>query len=439
MEILTSQYLVKKVVEKFGPDPFLSKPDEQPGAQGAVQEELRTARRKVRGYKNAFSNFLVRLDLAPRLSLEEQAIIAINKNLKFEKDPESNVIQISLKTKSPELSRDALDSLLKFYLQHHIDVHGSQVTPDFTQRESEKILAELTAREEELEKFRVGNDIASLEEQKNALIREISGLQAQVDAAASQVKASKESVAVLEPALQMHSEKREISRTTGRTNFAADAYKERLVELRIEETELSSKYPDDYRPLVEVREQIRLIEQALGGENETHTEVTVGIDVNNPYQKVEFELDSERARLEAETARRDFLSAEIAERRKMLSNLAKHEVKLARLERNVDVLAQEYAEYRNNLMRAKISSAMDQMQVSNVSIVQPATLSYDPIFPKKKLNIALGILFGIFGAIAFAFFLEFLDDSLKTNEAVEKRLGYPVLAAVTYEEFKRCT
>jgi len=202
---------------------------------------------------------------------------------------------------------------------------------------------------------------------------------------------------------------------------------------------LASKYTDEHRPLQEVREQIRITEEALSGENSTHTEETVGIDVNNPYQKIEFELDTERALLDAQSARYDFLTKEIGGRKEKLEAMAEHEIELSRLERNIRVLESEYTEYRNNLRRAHISSQLDKDQVSNVSVVQPATRPMDPVKPNKKLNIALGILFGLFGALGFAFFLEFLDDTLKTNEAVERHLGLPVLAAISYEDFKSCT
>jgi capsular polysaccharide biosynthesis protein len=76
--------------------------------------------------------------------------------------------------------------------------------------------------------------------------------------------------------------------------------------------------------------------------------------------------------------------------------------------------------------------------VSNVSIVQPPTLPFEPIKPKKRLNLAFGIFLGIFGGIGLAFVQEFFDDTLKTNEDIEKRLELPVLATISKKDLDSC-
>ena len=83
--------------------------------------------------------------------------------------------------------------------------------------------------------------------------------------------------------------------------------------------------------------------------------------------------------------------------------------------------------------------ALDSGGISNVSVVQPASLPIEPVKPRKLRNFVLSILLGMFGGIGFAFLVEFFDDSIKSRQDVARRLGLPVLATFTEEERRTCT
>ncbi len=69
-------------------------------------------------------------------------------------------------------------------------------------------------------------------------------------------------------------------------------------------------------------------------------------------------------------------------------------------------------------------------QLNNVRIMDYARTPTSPIRPKKKQNAALGLLVGIFLGGGLAFFLEYLDTSIRTIEDIEKYLSWPVLSIV---------
>lgn len=68
-------------------------------------------------------------------------------------------------------------------------------------------------------------------------------------------------------------------------------------------------------------------------------------------------------------------------------------------------------------------------QLNNVRIMDYAKIAF-PIKPNKKQNAALGLLVGIFLGGGLAFFLEYLDTSIRTIEDVEKYLSWPVLGII---------
>jgi capsular polysaccharide biosynthesis protein len=76
--------------------------------------------------------------------------------------------------------------------------------------------------------------------------------------------------------------------------------------------------------------------------------------------------------------------------------------------------------------------------VSNVGVVQEASVNPKPVKPRKLVNIALGILVGLLGSVGVAFVLEYINDTLDTKEHAENWTGLPVLAVVSDREFKAC-
>ncbi len=65
-----------------------------------------------------------------------------------------------------------------------------------------------------------------------------------------------------------------------------------------------------------------------------------------------------------------------------------------------------------------------------VTVVDQAEASLKPVRPNKLLNITLGIIVGLAVGVGLAFFIEYLDTSVKTIDDVERALQAPVLGVI---------
>jgi capsular exopolysaccharide synthesis family protein len=87
----------------------------------------------------------------------------------------------------------------------------------------------------------------------------------------------------------------------------------------------------------------------------------------------------------------------------------------------------------HKLLAAKVESEKLDVEIPKTSIVEimdPAQPGEYPVKPNKTLNIVLGVIIGLIMGVSLAFFIEYLDTSVKTIEEVERAFQMPVLGVV---------
>ena len=75
---------------------------------------------------------------------------------------------------------------------------------------------------------------------------------------------------------------------------------------------------------------------------------------------------------------------------------------------------------------------VELMNVDNVKIIVEAKMgeTASPVKPKPLLNIAIAAVIGVMLGVGVAFLLEYLDQTIKTEQDIEKMLELPVLGAI---------
>ncbi|MEH7146461.1 YveK family protein [Priestia megaterium] len=73
------------------------------------------------------------------------------------------------------------------------------------------------------------------------------------------------------------------------------------------------------------------------------------------------------------------------------------------------------------------------MNVDNVSVLSKATLgeSASPVKPQPLINIAIAVVVGLMVGVGLSFLMEYLDNTLKTEQDIENLLELPVMGVIT--------
>jgi capsular exopolysaccharide synthesis family protein len=85
-----------------------------------------------------------------------------------------------------------------------------------------------------------------------------------------------------------------------------------------------------------------------------------------------------------------------------------------------------------DLLTARIEevSLNAELVSNNVQLLDPAMVPLHPWRPKRLLNFALSVLLGASIGIGLVFFLEYIDNTVRSAETVERDLGLKILALV---------
>ena len=161
------------------------------------------------------------------------------------------------------------------------------------------------------------------------------------------------------------------------------------------------------------------------------------------YIRLQSELQTVNTKLNAEikniidAIKQDYDSASVR-----VSNLQKafgtHKSEVLNLNISryeIDSLSRESESFKHTydtvLQKFNESALQSDINRTNVFLIDMAVAPTDKYSPKFTLNMALAVMVGLFLGIGLAFFFDYMDDTIKSEEVIEKDFGIPVLGTIT--------
>ena len=171
----------------------------------------------------------------------------------------------------------------------------------------------------------------------------------------------------------------------------------------------------------------RIIVTTVGASQQSYEEV------NPLYTSIAQQLAEKRAELaekqgeavalaamvDSMKAELDTLQAELVLKKSEQDKLARE---VQRLKDTTETLAKKETE-------TQIAKSLD-LGDTTVMVLSEAFVPTSPVKPNTKLNIMIAFLIGLMVFTLLAFVMEFLDNTLKNSEDIDKHLGLPVLGVI---------
>ncbi len=364
-----------------------------------------------------------------RITPLEASILRFGKKLSVEGIKKSNVIQISFQHKDPHIAAKAVNLLVDFLKEKHLQVY-SDPRSSFLEQQLSAYGQRLKESQNQLETFKQKYRVFSLEEQRTLLLRQRTDLDTTYKVAQNQTKELQNKLASLKNQMQSVSKDVPLYTETERYKIIDDA-KAQLLSLQLKEQGLLQKYNESTDLVINVRKEIKIVQEFIKKqEDDLRGKVRTGQNI--VYQEMEKEMIQAQAELSSQTAKSAALNGQILHLDKEIKELDLRENELQDLKREVAANEKNYKTYLEKVEEALISDDLNRLKMTNISVIQAATVPAKPIKPKKALNVALAIILGAVSGLGLAFFSEYTTQGLSTPESAERRLGLPVLASVPF-------
>lgn len=417
VDLLRSRTLVERVVDQLGPHTILDLP----------------------GLSVTSSTF------SSGLSMREQAVLKFEKSLDVSAVKKTNVIRVGYSAPNPELAQQVVSRIMDCYLEDHVRMNRTPHAYQFLDDQTRRVHEELAAAETQLRDLQNQTGLASPREQRELLVKRISSLREELSSTERMLESSIAEARLLRRSLSGLDNLQVTVRSNGLAieNKATEEVRRELYALQMKEKELLAKYTDEHYLVVQIKEQIKSTKDML----EAFAGLPAGSgDPNAPAPQPEpgyalgespRELIEREPALAALAAKAESLRDQVAAAENEMQAFNENGLKVAKLQREIDLLDASYRKYASNLEQSRIDNSMQTERISNLSVVQPATINNKPLSPKRSLILIGGFLAAFGGAIGITLVAEYVDHTCKTPEDVEYQLGLPTLASIPRFDMRR--
>ncbi len=329
------------------------------------------------------------------------------KQLAVEPVKRSRLVEVSFDSYDPQLAAQAVNAVASNYIEQNLEMRweATQRASDWLAQQLVGMKAKLEKSEEELQNYARANGLLFLETEKgqaeNIVNERLRQLQEELTRAQA-ARYEKESLYRLIQAGDFGSLPGVFE------NKLMQDLTVRLAELEREHALLATTFAPDYPRVKQVQSQIDELESVLARERERAAK-----RITNDYL--------------AAARRESLLRQAFKEQENQANRIAEQSVQYNILKREVDTNKQLYEGLLQRLKEAGVSAGL---KASNVRIVDAAAAPQKPAKPKVLLNLAMGIVLGLGLGVGGAFLQEYLDNTLKTTEDVERLLRVPALALI---------
>ncbi len=420
LAILRSRQLAEGAVAQIGAEKILHRP-----SRAELQSSL--ARCLPLTSKGSSAQQAPEQDDLSAWRRQDRAVQVVRKGLSAESRTRSNILHLSFQTQSPQLAQQLLWTIIKLYMARHIVVHARGDNLILLREKLLELRETLEHREEALRLLKDQEQVLDLKEQKRALVNRLSGLRERLGQDRAERAAAQASLSSLEAALENLPKTIVTEHRTGIANSAADGMRLRLYELELREQELLSKYKKSSRIVRDLQEQLAKARALLEGEERSRSEQRRG--PRPAHSSLSLLILETQAQFMALEAGIRVLKEEQQAAEERLLRLNSAELKIKALERELEPLRGDHRRYVGALEQARVEQAQEQEKRSNLVLVETPSCPAHKLRPRTTINLIIGFILGIFGAVVVAYTLEFFNNSFRRPEELSKYLELPALSS----------
>jgi len=337
-----------------------------------------------------------------------------------------DIVEVSVESISPLEAALIVNCYAKSYYEINLSYNREPLTSikNFLAQQRDDKLSGLGHTEETLKNYQEQKGIVELPEQAKALITQSSDMQAKMNA-------TKIDLTITEKNLNQYKEelkKRSPDLTNYIENFATEPYIKKLQEQIAEyktqrDRTMSTSSPNSQKVVKEFDNKINDLHEKLNNQLSVYK---AGILASSPdeIKVLTRQVLEEEVKYQSILASYKKMNEIVGDYDRKMNMLPTSSIDLARLQREQSSNEKLYLLVEERYQEAVIN---EQSVPGNVLIIDEGLVPKNPFKPNRVLIIIVGFIVGLTMGVGFSVVRNFLDNTVKTPEDLQKR-GINVLA-----------
>lgn len=328
----------------------------------------------------------------------------IRGNMEISPIRDTKVIELSYTSPHPVLAAEVVNTLAEEFITFSIEkrYEATQKVSDFLSDQIVSLREDLAAKEQELQKYGQEKELFFLSDEESTAVSKFADLNtAYIQAQIERVKAESEYREV--KGLNVESIPQSVN------DPAIQQLRAEYTRLKNEYEEKSKIYKPDYPEMIKLKAKTDSMKVELRKVVDTaESEYRAARERENSLKRLLEKQKEDVAQMNSSAILYNSLKIEVENKRKLLDSLV---------------------ERQNETM---VSARLGGLKSSNISIIDKAKVPRSTVSPKKKRNLILALLVGIFGGIGLCFLIEKMDNTIKGPEDVEKLVELPSMGIIPF-------
>ncbi len=340
----------------------------------------------------------------PELRKQEQLYRRIVGPLNVKPIPGSRLVDLDYTGYNPQKITKIVNTIARVYIEQNLEnrLYASEDAAIWLDERLTSMQEKVENSERALQIYSKNAGVTSIEDKRKMLEQQLLGYNAELTLAAkNRVKLER---------------KYKNAQNSALANTLSEIISNELIQnlnkdlsvLKAKQSELEGKYGSKHPKMIQIISQINQISSIIAIEIKK-----IHDNINTKYQLALIEEQSlkdalskfqeEAAFLNEKSIRYGVLKREAASNRRM---------------------------YEVLLKRLKETDLSQGLHTNNIRIIDKGLPPLSPFKPDRKRNNLIGIIFGLLSGIGLAFFIEYLDNTVKEPDEIPLKFGIPFLGLV---------
>lgn len=417
--ILTGRPIVRLVAEKY-----LDDLSHQPQPTGVVATLKHALKSTVQGLVDIGRGFLQMLGLVEKQTPVERLATQLSKNFSVTHAPGSSVMEVSFTWSDPEVAQKIVKRWIEEYELERTSTLGRKSLYSFYETEAGATQARILDYQRQIEKILNTLGAVSIDERLSDIARNLNNLKSEHLNTTRAVASTQSGLDTIQA--QLNSMKKEIS--IGRQmslNPDRQDLAQRINAKLIERQEMLRTFKETAPPVKALDAAIANLQALLKSENAV-VQRSENLAPNPVFTRLQNSYADQQAslsRLKTQAAQQAVQLAKLEQERRDALAL---EPELSRLQRELAAAEKSFALYSDSTEKARIDRELDKSRISNIAVIEQATLNPNRVFPKSLLMLFLAIPISLAVGLLALYFFYLMDQRIHDGDHIEERFGVKV-------------